>query len=82
MALLGAKAIVSAETVGFAIDENGEETGELKELTEWEREAKAENIDMMLSDGVAHLNLYGSGSFLVNFVGEYIYYRYILPSAK
>ena len=80
--LLDAKTTVHNEKYGFEYDDEiGEEIDNVVERSEWEIEALDEELDRRI-ENLRDLNLYGSGSFLVPFIGEYIYYHHLLPSIR
>lgn len=82
LVLLGAKATVLAEKHGFEYDDEiGEEVDNLVERSEWEQEALAKVLDIRI-ENPRDLRLGGSGSFLVPFVGEYIYYNYLFTQIE
>ena len=78
--LRGAKDIVVNSGFCFKYDEeNGEETNEVVEMDGWTKEAISEDltniIDCFIAGNDLQLNC-GSGSILVSFVGEQIWYNF------
>lgn len=78
LVLIGAKEKALSYTQGFAVSENGDETDELIELDECDRETYADYLNDFVKIDMEDVRLGGSSSFLIAFVGEYIYYEYIL----